>query len=180
MTLDKLNLTTDGDLARKFSIPKGTVSTWHTRETTPFEISIRAHLATGLSLRWLLLDEGDAFPEQIIASDSNSVMLEQFQVRTGELHSLDKISFDRKLFLELTSGNAIAINDVNCIYLINTDDRKVISGKYLASMDGLISLNDLQKLPGGKLLMSFNGSNVEIGEDQLEVRGKVVSRITKE
>ena len=48
------------NLAEVFDVPKSTISTWHTRNMTP-EVVLRTHLATGCSLKWLMLDQGEAF-----------------------------------------------------------------------------------------------------------------------
>ena len=55
-------------------------------------------------------------------------------------------------------------------------DKKVhqaVSGTYLVDMDGLLSLNDIQRLPGKKLAISFNGSTLTIEEDEVRVVGRV-------
>ncbi|MGR6831417.1 hypothetical protein [Aliivibrio wodanis] len=36
------------------------------------------------------------------------------------------------------------------------------SGKYLIDMDGSFSINELQRLPGKKLAISFNGSTINV------------------
>ena len=47
-------------------ISKGTISTWHQRELTPFEVILRLHLKTGASIKYLALGEGEAFPDQVV------------------------------------------------------------------------------------------------------------------
>lgn len=48
------------------------------------------------------------------------------------------------------------------------------SSTHLVDMDGLLSLNEIQRLPGKKLAISFNGSTIQV--DELDV--KVVGRVT--
>ncbi|MFA0677226.1 transcriptional regulator, partial [Vibrio sp. 10N.222.51.A6] len=48
-----------------------------------------------------------------------------------------------------------------------------VSGTYLVDMDGLLSLNDIQRLPGKKLAISFNGSTLTVEEDEVRVVGRV-------
>lgn len=170
------------DLAEVFAIPRGTVSTWHTRETTPYEIAIRAHLSTGVSLRWLLLDEGEAFPSQIVTSSSNpnAIQAERFQIKSGKLVEQESLVIDKSLLDEPESLNLIAIDDTNSTFIIDKDDLTIISGKYLISTDELLSLNDLQRLPGKKVAMSFGNSSIEVAEGDIKVLGKVVIVMGKE
>ncbi|WP_394166171.1 helix-turn-helix domain-containing protein [Photobacterium piscicola] len=49
------------DLADVFDIPKSTISTWHTRNITPYEVIVRTCLISGCPLKWLALGEGEGF-----------------------------------------------------------------------------------------------------------------------
>ncbi len=52
-------------------------------------------------------------------------------------------------------------------------EHQAASSIYLADMDGLLSLNDIQDLPGKKLAISFNGSTLTVEEDDVRVVGRV-------
>ncbi len=47
------------------------------------------------------------------------------------------------------------------------------AGTYLVDMDGLLSLNEIQRLPGKKLAISFNGSTITVDEGDVKVVGRV-------
>ncbi len=47
------------------------------------------------------------------------------------------------------------------------------AGTYLVDMDGLLSLNEIKRLPGKKLAISFNGSTITIDEGGVKVVGRV-------
>ncbi|EKO3407990.1 bacteriocin [Vibrio fluvialis] len=63
----------------------------------------------------------------------------------------------------------------DCItYIIDKKEvRQAVSGTYLVDMDGLLSLNEIQRLPGKKLAISFNGSTIQVDELDVKVVGKV-------
>ncbi|EGQ9328502.1 TPA: bacteriocin [Vibrio vulnificus] len=50
---------------------------------------------------------------------------------------------------------------------------QAVSGTYLVDMDGLLSLNEIQRLPGKKLVISFNGSTIQVDELDVKVVGRV-------
>ena len=47
-------------------------------------------------------------------------------------------------------------------------------------MDGSFSINELQRLPGKKLAISFNGSTINVAEDDIKVVGRVAMVMGKE
>ncbi|PSW62976.1 transcriptional regulator [Photobacterium kishitanii] len=170
------------DLADIFNIPRGTVSTWHSRETTPFEIAIRSHLATGVSLRWLLLNEGEAFPHMITSDTeviSNALTLPYYQLKSGELMALPDLSFDPILLkqADIEAHLYMALQTSTTILIIDKKDNLPISGSYLISIDNLMSINDIQRLPGNKLILHYGQSSIAIAQDDIKIIGKVILSI---
>lgn len=58
-------------------------------------------------------------------------------------------------------------------FIADKDNHQAVSGTYLVDMDCLLSLNDIQRLPGKKLAISFNGSTLTVEEDEVRVVGRV-------
>nr|PMJ44736.1 bacteriocin [Vibrio cyclitrophicus] len=58
-------------------------------------------------------------------------------------------------------------------FIVDKEVHQAVSGTYLVNMDGLLSLNDIQRLPGKKLAISFNGSTLTVEEDEVRVVGRV-------
>lgn len=168
------------DLAEVFSIPRGTVSTWHTRETTPYEIAIRAHLATGVSLKWLLLDEGEAFCNSTAPSSTDGFPIEELV--NGRLETIDSIHIDKNTLKKygLTPENLQVISQSDTVFFINTNEIVASNGTYLIDIDGSISINQLQRLPGKKLALIFSGTIIEITESEIRILGRVVMTMSKE
>ncbi|SMY34980.1 hypothetical protein [Photobacterium andalusiense] len=54
------------------------------------------------------------------------------------------------------------------------------SDRYLIDIDGSISVNHLQRLPGKKLAMSFGDSSIEVAGKDIRVIGRVAMAINKE
>ncbi|SON51668.1 phage repressor protein CI [Vibrio tapetis] len=167
-------------LSEKLGIPTSTISTWVKRGLTPHEIAVRVHLHTGVSLKWLLLGQGDAFPNRSSHKHESKRLetkflfdVESFYLKKGKLQGLRTITFDKSLLDEVDVMNAMAIKDGDTTYVIDKEVHQAISGTYLVDMDGLLSLNDIQRLPGKKLAISFNGSTLTVDEDDVRVVGRV-------
>lgn len=174
------------DIADVFGIPKSTIATWRQRDLTPYEIAIRLHLSAGVSLEWLLLDKGEPYPQtptQKHITDKNESKtlfdIDCFSIDDGKLTGKGTLSFDKALLDELGVNHVIAIKDSATTFLVNKDSNQAVSGTYLVDMDGLLSLNKIQRLPGKKLAISFNGSTLTVEENEVKVVGRVVLVIEK-
>ncbi|WP_408901315.1 phage repressor protein CI [Photobacterium piscicola] len=177
-----LNIDEYQNLADVFGVPRGTVSTWHSRETTPFEIAIRSHLATGVSLRWLLLNEGDAFPEMSKSeqySDSHTLTLPHYQLKSGELTALPALSFDPILLKQSQTEphHFMALQTASTTMIIDQNDTLPISGSYLITIDNLMSINDIQRLPGNQLVLHYGQSSIAVAQADITIMGKVIISI---
>ncbi|QFT35951.1 MULTISPECIES: phage repressor protein CI [unclassified Vibrio] len=173
-------------LSEKLGVPTSTISTWVKRGLTPHEIAVRAHLHTGVSLKWLLLGEGEAFPNRSSHKhDSESVQtkflfdVDCYKILNGELIESRTLTFDKSLLDDLSVVNAIAIREGDLTSIIDKGVHQAVSGTYLVDMDGLLSLNEIQRLPGKKLAISFNGSTLTVEEDEVKVVGRVVLVVGK-
>lgn len=173
-------------LSERLGVPTSTISTWVKRGLTPHEIAVRAHLHTGVSLRWLLLGEGEAFPNRSSQKHESKRMetkflfdVDSFKILNGELTDLKTLTLDKSVLDDASVVNTMAIREGDFTSIIDKDVRKAVNGKYLVDMDGLLSLNEIQRLPGKKLAISFNGSTLTVEEDEVRVVGRVALVIEK-
>ncbi|ELC3158843.1 phage repressor protein CI [Vibrio harveyi] len=161
-------------------ISKGTISTWHQRELTPFEVILRLHLKTGASIKYLALGEGEAFPDQVVqehTSKKNEAKtlfdVDYFTLTNGKLVGNETLAFDKSYLDKLGALNVMGIEHDGTTFIVDKEVHQAVSGTYLVDMDGLLSLNDIQRLPGKKLAISFNGSTLTVEEDEVRVVGRV-------
>ncbi|MDF2183500.1 phage repressor protein CI [Grimontia hollisae] len=180
--VDKLkevsNVDIDLQLADVFGVPKGTIGTWKQRDLTPYELIIRACLAHGVSLEYLALGKGEPFPEG--SAKSLTEVLQAKKLENGKLEDLEPISFDKSLLpASLTRENCIAFFTESTTYFVNMSDNEPNSGDYVVDIDGVISINKLQRLPGGKVSIQFDGSPVVVESKDLKVIGRVALRLVR-
>ncbi|HHY0535614.1 TPA: phage repressor protein CI [Vibrio parahaemolyticus] len=168
-------------LADAFGLSKSTVGTWRHRNLVPYEIVIRLHLETGISIRWLTLGQGEPYDgasEYTQVSKKNEskqiVDADCFRIENGQLVNQGTLALDKAFLNELDVVSVIAIKDGLNTFLVNKESRQAVSGTYLVDMDGLLSLNQIQRLPGKKLAINFNGSPLTVDEDEVRIVGRVV------
>ncbi|WP_170107658.1 phage repressor protein CI [Photobacterium lipolyticum] len=179
--VEALHLSEYKELTDVLGVGKGTISTWHQRDQTPFEIAVRVHLTTGVSLRWLLLGEGEMYEKGEPSSESGKIELPYFELKNGDLIDKGKMFFDAK-FLEgmPEAENLMLVEYEGQKLFVDTSNTKVISGKYLVSFDGLTTVNELHRLPSDKIFMEFNDKNVEVEVTTIKTQGKVIKRLSNE
>ena len=174
------NTSSNQALADAFGLPKSTVGTWRHRNLVPYEIVIRLHLETGISIKWLTLGQGEPYEspsEHTHISKKNETKqifdADCFRIEEGKLVNQGSLALDKAMLDELGVVNVMAIKGESATYFVNKESRQAVSGTYLVDMDGLFSLNKIQRLPGKKLAISFNGSTLTVEEDEVRVVGRV-------
>lgn len=173
-------------LAKVLGVPKSTISTWHQRKMTPFEVIIRTHLRTGASVRYMVLGEGEAFPgkEGHLAETAGeyqvSHVIEYFDLTNGELNPRPALTFDQNYLKQLGVAQALLLEYEGHTYLIDKEVNRAVHGTYLIDIDGLISVNDIQRLPGQSLAIRFGDAVLTVNEEEIKVTGKVVQTWNRE
>ncbi|MEZ9349370.1 helix-turn-helix domain-containing protein [Vibrio splendidus] len=172
--------TTNYQLADKFGIPRSTIQTWHSHDRTAFELIVRTHLATGASVKFMALGEGEAFEGEKTDSVSTegmqiSKLLDGVLVESGNM-AIDQATLER---FGLKASLTQVVEDDAGIYYINQESTDPVTGDYLIDIDGRLSINYLQRLPGKKLAIAFGDSTVKVAEEDIKVLGRVAMEMKK-
>ncbi|MFN1619672.1 phage repressor protein CI [Vibrio rotiferianus] len=167
-------------MSDRYGVPNSTFSTWHTHNRTGFELIVREHLATGASVRYMALGEGEPFGE----NSSNTLTSEEmktFRLIDGALveagtTALDLVTLEK---FGLKPSITQVIEDDSGIYYINKESTDPVAGDYLIDVDGRLSINYLQRLPGKKLAIAFGTSTIEVSEEDIKVLGRIAMEMKK-
>ena len=164
-------------LADYYGVPKQTIFTWHQHDRIAHELIVREHLASGASIKYLALGEGEPFS----GSRSPNENLATYKLEGGLLEKSGSMSLDVATLerFGLKPSNTQVIEDDTGIYYINKDSVDPISGDYLIDVDGRLSINYLQRLPGKKLAIAFDTSAIEVSEEDIKVLGRVAMEMKK-
>ncbi|HAS6878660.1 TPA: transcriptional regulator [Vibrio parahaemolyticus] len=175
---DVTNCDTYLKLADVYGIPRTTITTWHTHNRTAFELIVRTHLATGASVRYMALGEGEPFDNKSEPMEA----LQTFRLVDGALVEAGKVSLDLGTLdrFGLKPSLTKVIEDDARIYYVNTESSNPTSGKYLIDIDGQLSINLIQRLPGHKLSINIGNNSFEASVDDIKVLGRVAMTMNKE
>ncbi|MDV7103394.1 helix-turn-helix domain-containing protein [Vibrio sp. TH_r3] len=187
------------ELSELTGIPRSTFSTWNMKNRTSYELMLRIHLALDIPMKDICLgyqssNEGnsalgiaetsqpyhvnDTPEEKLIADRKNVPIIKTFDLKNGQLTNKRPTIFDSELLVDFDYDYLFAIKENNYISLIDTLSKQAINGTYLINIDGLLSMNHLQRLPGKKIAILFNNSLLNVAEEELEIVGKKVAEMS--
>ncbi|EGR2769759.1 helix-turn-helix domain-containing protein [Vibrio parahaemolyticus] len=165
-------------LADYFGIPKSTLLTWHSHNRTGFELIVREHLKSGASVRYMALGEGEPFDGKHDPVEG----LQTHRLVDGALTDSGKVSLDLSTLdrFGLKPSITKVIEDDAGIYYVNSESTNPTSGKYLIDIDGQLSINFVQRLPGQKLSISIGDNCFEASVNDVKILGRVAMSMIKE
>ncbi|EKO3518597.1 helix-turn-helix domain-containing protein [Vibrio fluvialis] len=197
-----------GDLADIYNVPKTTFSTWNTHNRNSHELVVRTHLRTGIPVHELILprcfpldDLHPSFskyttelphsvkesapqwnPNQSSKPQLHTVVLKSFCLTNGRLIETGEIPYPLRRINSygLDSSNVIEVETNEAIYLLDKSTIDAVAGKYLIDVDGRLSINHIQRLPGKKLAIAFGESTIEVSEQDIKVIGRVAVTLRKD
>ncbi|SKA51268.1 phage repressor protein CI [Enterovibrio nigricans] len=168
-----------GQLADVIGVPKSTISTWSERGNLSYEIVLRLHLALGVSVEWLSFGTGEPYESnRVLATESLTVST----LKNGELEETGNLSLDEKTLevYGLLADSTLVIEQSDTRFFIDKNETNPTSGRYLIDVDGNFSINQIQRLPGKKLAVEFNGSTLTVDEGDIKVLGRVAMSMIRD
>ncbi|MGR3071467.1 phage repressor protein CI [Vibrio vulnificus] len=187
------------ELSELLNVPKTTFSTWNTHDRTSHEVIVRLHLALGIPVEELALNPEDRkrasqvrdsanhyFPQELEkpkqVDQQAIVILPTFCLANGQLIETGEIPYPvrRMNSYNLDPDFVIEVETNEAIYLVDKSSTNPVSGKYLIDIDGTLSINHIQRLPGKKLAVVFGDSTVDVAEEDIKVLGRVAVTLKKD
>ncbi|WP_198159499.1 helix-turn-helix domain-containing protein [Grimontia marina] len=170
---------TDQQLADWTGVPAPTIGTWKKRNLTPWELIIRTCIAKSVNLEYLALGKGEVFQND--SDKSLNEVLTAKRLEGGKIVDLVALSIDKSLLSgNLDRSNCMVVVENASTYFVKTSDTNPTSGRYLIDVDGSYSINQVQRLPGKKLAVDFNGSTLSVNEEDIKVVGRVEISMVRE
>jgi hypothetical protein len=190
------NCKTFNELSALLDVSKATFSTWNTHNRTSHELMVRLHLALGIPLQALALksadrsdtnlqtEEGENVPTQPLKQDPQhqTVILKSYCLTKGQLLETGEIPYPLRRInrFNLDPNTVIEVETNDAIYLLDQSSQDAVAGNYLIDVDGRLSINPVQRLPGRKLAIAFGESTIEASENDIQVLGRVAITMKKE
>lgn len=192
------------EMSELFDVPKATFSAWNTHNRTSHELMVRLHLAKGIPIERMALSGNElnkivrdkssannpllATSSQPVQETSHTlsqhdvVILKSLCLTNGQLIETGEIPYPARRINSygLDKASLIEVETNEAIYLLDKSTKDAVAGKYLIDVDGRLSLNHIQRLPGKKLAVVFGDSTIEVSEEDIKVIGRVAVTSQKE
>ena len=192
------------EMSELFDVPKATFSAWNTHNRTSHELMVRLHLAKGIPIERMALSDNElnkidhnkssannpllATSSQPVQEASNTlsqhdvVILKSLCLTNGQLIETGEIPYPARRINSygLDKASLIEVETNEAIYLLDKSTKDAVAGKYLIDVDGRLSLNHIQRLPGKKLAVVFGDSTIEVSEEDIKVIGRVALTLKKD
>ncbi|ENO1791199.1 helix-turn-helix domain-containing protein [Vibrio sp. 299] len=192
------------EMSELFDVPKATFSAWNTHNRTSHELMVRLHLAKGIPIERMALSDNElnkiahnkssannpllATSSQPVQEASNTlsqhdvVILKSLCLTNGQLIETGEIPYPARRINSygLDKASLIEVETNEAVYLLDKSTKDAVAGKYLIDVDGRLSLNHIQRLPGKKLAVVFGDSTIEVSEEDIKVIGRVAVTSQKE
>ncbi|WP_259504661.1 helix-turn-helix transcriptional regulator [Shewanella baltica] len=190
------------ELADILGMTTGTIATWQTRDTIPFELLVRIHLATGVSMDYLCFGGDDSSIDVMAHAVSNISeykdgkvitveerlatyrlpSLKMFSIENGHLKQNSEIYTD-KSFMRIAGVDGVdtdmVIKDGHVLLFINSNETAVSNGRYLFAINQTYQIGDLRMLPDGHVYLFHEGDKYQVDPNTTKIHGKVVSVLEK-
>lgn len=182
------------ELATLIGVTAGTLSTWTTRKTIPYELLIRLNLAMGIPMEYLCFGQGDSIPNILKNAESTiptyeyeSVEVKQaelstiaiFTIENGKLEKEDEFSADIAFFkkFKIIPAEDFSIYSESGLKFINTKETTITKGEYLFSVNNSHQIGEFKTLPDGKTYLMEEGEKHPVDLTVTTIKGKVVATL---
>lgn len=155
-------------LCDHLGISKSTLATRYMRDSFPAEWVIQCALETETSLSWLTTGEGRQKCSQIV----NTKKLVKKRLVDGNLQPEGSYVFDLA-FLPANLRNPMVVIDRESEYICDVDFEGVRDGSWLVSIDSVVCVRTLTRLPGGRLRVDGGSNAFECLISELGIIAKI-------
>ncbi len=173
-------------------IPTSTFSTWNNQDRTSADLIVRLHLAFNIPVKDLALgyQRSDNAPNIREKSPvyytytteiggKTTLVVGTFLLKNGKLTAKRTILLDQDILSDIDTNEVLIIEETNRLLIVDKQITDAVNGRYLVDIDGLLSLNEIQRIPGKKLAITFNHSTLNVKEENITIVGKVIADINR-
>lgn len=178
--LQAYGFTMQKQLHDHLGVGNGTVSTWIKRNYFPGEVVIRCALETGADLNWLAtgIQSNEIIKTQATNNINECITIKRVKLKGGVLIDDGIFKIDNSL-LENNTADLIYVSSGNDSWIIDTASNKLSNGKLLLSIDKVVDIYNVARLPNNRLQVKGRMSEFECGIDEVEAVGQVILTLEK-
>ncbi|WP_279473405.1 phage repressor protein CI [Klebsiella pneumoniae] len=170
--LKAYGFTTRIALCNQLDVSQSTMANRYARDTFPADWVIVCHLETGASLTWLSTGEGSMF---LGSSDKNITYLKRIDITNGNISTQNDVITDISTIPEGLLSPFI-LNADKTTYLADRYDGELVDGFWFIEIDGIVSVRELYRFPGGRVRVENGKASFECKIDDIKILGKIITR----
>ncbi|MCL1127511.1 helix-turn-helix transcriptional regulator [Shewanella surugensis] len=165
-------------LASCIGVSTGTMSTWQTRKSTPYEMLIRVSLATNARLEFLCFGEKPVFNDEPVIIEKTP-LVEFKTLESGYLSEPSTIRIDEEILTtyQLKKESCLAIKSGTKTHFIDIDETEVFKGVFLFNVNKHYQIGEFKTLPDGKIYLIEDGDKYPVDLNETTIKGKVVATL---
>ncbi|WP_213714976.1 phage repressor protein CI [Cedecea lapagei] len=170
--LKAYGFTTRQALCNHLEISQSTMANRYARNTFPSDWVVICNLETGASLLWLTAGDGPMFETEATAITRT---LKHLIITNGVITSQNEIVYDNSLIPAGLSAPFLVTFE-SSVYLVDNHDGEINDGWWLVEIDGLTSVREVFRFPGGRIRIENGRASFECATSDVKVLGKVINR----
>lgn len=153
-------------------VSQSTMANRYARNTFPSDWVVICSIETGASLKWLSSGEGMMFEN---GQDDRAVTLQHKKISNGVLSSQIDVICDKS---EIPAGllAPFVVTAEKFRFLVDVYEGEVTDGFWLVQIDGLVSVREIYRFPGGRVRIENGKASFECSVSDIKVLGKVISK----
>lgn len=159
-------------LCNHLGVSQSTMANRYMRDNFPADWILTCSLDTGASLLWLATGQGE-MNETVKAT--NNTVLNRKKITNGILSDAEPVTYDSKLLPDLLTSPFV-INYDKKVFIADAYEGEVTDGIWLIEMDGLASVRELNRFPGGRIRVENGKASFECKAEDIKVLGKIIAR----
>ncbi|ENK5078523.1 phage repressor protein CI [Klebsiella variicola] len=171
--LKAYGFTTRQALCNHLGISQSTMANRYARNTFPSDWTVICSLETGASLLWLATGDGVMFEDEDEAEVATKT-LRHLTITNGVITSQSEVVYDSSLIPSGLSAPFLVTFE-NSVYLVDNHDGEINDGWWLIEIDGLTSIREVFRFPGGRIRIENGRASFECQSQEIKVLGKVLS-----
>ncbi|HBQ5869684.1 TPA: phage repressor protein CI [Klebsiella pneumoniae subsp. pneumoniae] len=175
--LKAYGFTTRQALCNHLGISQSTMANRYARNTFPSDWALICSLETGASLLWLTSGDGSMLEDELDAGVVTKI-LRHLIITDGVVTSQNEITYDVSL-IPAGLSSPYLVTFENSVYLVDSHDGEINDGWWLVEIDGLTSIREVFRFPGGRIRIENGRASFECAASDVKVLGKVISKTEK-
>ncbi|QQM14889.1 repressor [Kosakonia phage Kc166BP] len=172
-------------LCRHLDVSQSTMANRVARANFPADWVLICAMETGAPLEWLVYGRGELttnpFESGSYENESpepDDTQMRYFEIQNGVIHQQKWISVPNELVPSDAMSPRIVVVE-GFTWFVDDFNGSLVDGFWLVEMDGITTIRELYRLPGGRIKVENGKHSFECRAEEINVLGKAISRTEK-